>query len=611
MELQTEPIALLYSAEEASKTDALSEGDQVTVFASVDGTQNYLLENSRWTVASDGKTLVPPQAVFYPDSKQAVSFWAYFGTQSVPSDQSTAAALKQADLCWASASSTPSHAPVPLAFSHVFARLVVTCSQPTAKITAINAFSGGTLDIRSGAFANTTKSDVFTAQNELIVPAQTLNRLILTSGGVDYVFDGSIALESGKTTSVNLTLNASTRTASLNGSSVSDWTSSSQNGNLSESVSNVLTLHWPAYVPQGTTPNKVALTVNGSDYTVSSGIGYANQTFTVPFASSALRYPYTISKITFYSGSTQALPTCTQLLGATIYKSTATTLGIKDPANAVLINGIWWATGNLVADGPNGCRIGAPTDCGLYFQFGSLIGWSGGAAPNNNGTGAWSNHTAMIKVKPANLNATYDPGAVWPTGASTTGLNKPYFSVTTEPYLTQTPSISGYAGAPTSGTGVDLNQPNLGKGRYAPMGVGDPCTFYLGANWRMPNVSDMKATTGITIPKAWTAPTSCTFNLQPTGLTITKGAAQISFPVCYDRASASVWASAQNLRYWGDIWLDVTLSTYGGVPMVVQSCSQPNSNEQGNAMWTLNGGGNHDNGTNSTHGLVVRCVASN
>lgn len=37
---------------------------------------------------------------------------------------------------------------------------------------------------------------------------------------------------------------------------------------------------------------------------------------------------------------------------------------------------ITWATGNLVADGKNGAKIGTATDGGLYFQFGSLIGWS-------------------------------------------------------------------------------------------------------------------------------------------------------------------------------------------------------------------------------------------
>ena len=451
MEPQNEPIALLYSAEEASKTDALAEGDQVTVCASVDGTQNYFLEDSRWTVGPDGKALVPPQPVFYPDAKQAVTFWAYFGTQSVPSDQSTAAALKQADLCWASASSTPSHTAVPLTFSHVFARLVVTCSQPTSRILTPSAFSGGSLDIKTGAFTNSTKSDVFTTQNELIVPAQTLNRLLLTSGGVDYVFDGSIALESGKTTTVNLTLNTSTKTATLNGSSVSAWIASTQSGNLSEAVSNVLTLHWPNFIQQGALPDKVLLTINGSDYTISSGITYAAQTFTVPFASAALRYPYTITKITFYNGSAQSLPACTQLLGATVYKSAAQTLGIKDQAGAIKIGNLWWATGNLVADGPNGCKIGAPTDYGLYFVYGSLVGWSGGA--NGDGTGQ-GYPTVAQRVKPLGYSGT----SSWPT---------PYWS-------------GGSSGQNI--TNVVSDNPATG--------IGDACRYYLRGSWRLATIAE-------------------------------------------------------------------------------------------------------------------------
>ena len=455
MELQTEPIALLYSAEEASKTDALTVDDPVSVYAAVDGAGNYFLENSPWRVGPDGKALVPPQPVFYPDAKQAVAFWAYFGSQSIPTDQSTAAALKQADLCWASASSTPSHAPVPLTFRHMFARLVVTCSQPTAKITAINAFSGGTLDIRSGAFANSTKSDIFTAHNELIVPAQTLNRLVVTSNGVEYVFDGSIALEAGKTTTINLTLNTSTQTATLNGSSVSAWAAQTSNGAVSEAVSNVLTLHWPNFIQQGALPDKVVLTVNGSDYTVNSGIGYANQTFTVPFASSALRYPYTISKITFYSGSTQSLPACTQLLGATVYKSAAQTLGIKDQGAVIKIGNLLWATGYLVAsnpnapgiDGPGGCTIGTPGDVGLYFNYFSLIGMgkSNSQGGRQLGTGSF-----VHWIRPT--GCTYGSG--WPTQMVTAS-----YPATDNPVT----------------------------------GAGDPCRYYLGAPWRTPTSSDNMA----------------------------------------------------------------------------------------------------------------------
>ena len=453
MELQTEPIALLYAAEEASKTDALSEGDEVTVFASVEGTQNYFLNGHKFVVGSDGRTLTTQPAVFYPDPKQAVTFWAYFGSQSVPSDQSTAAALKQADLCWATASSTPSHAAVPLTFRHVFARLTVTCSQPTSKITAVNACSGGTLDIRTGSFANTTRSDVSTTGNELIVPAQTLNRLVVTSNGVDYVFDGSIALESGKATTANLTLNPSTKTASLSGSSVSAWAAQTGGGNLSEAVSNVLTLHWPNFIQQGALPDKVVFTINGSDYTVSSGITYADKTFTVPFASSVLVYPYEIQRIVF-SASAATIQACTQLVGSTIYKSGVLVVGVRDPIFAVKIGSLWWATGNLVADGSNGCRIGAPTDAGLHFAFGSLVGWSGGATGDGRGRGTPS------KTKIAAKPSSYIGLSTYPGG-----------------YYSSAPSGTGYCYPSTDNSST---------------GVGDPCRYYLGPSWRTPTYVELR-----------------------------------------------------------------------------------------------------------------------
>ena len=477
-ESQTEQIALIYSNSEASKADALAAGDEVFVYASVDGAGTYFMERSTWTVASDGHTLTPPQSVFYPDAKQAAVFWAYFGAQRVSDDQSTAAALKQADLCWAAASSTPSTTPVPLTFRHVFARLAVTCSQPTAKITILNAFSGGTLDVRSGSFANGTKSDVSTAGNELIVPAQTLNRLLITSNGIDYVFDGSIALEAGKTTTANLTLNTSAKTASLSGSSVAAWTASAQSGALEPSgVSNALTLHWPNYVPQGAAPDKVVFTIQGTDYTVSSGVAYANQTFTVPFASAALRYPYTVSKITFYRGSAQALPSCTQLLGTTIYKSGTQTLGIKDQANVVKIGNLWWATGNLVSDGPNACKIGAPSDYGLYFAYASLVGWSGGA--NGDGTGQGSPAMAL---------------KVQPTG-----------------YTGTTGYPGGYLASSSPGTGYYYPATD-----NAATGIGDPCRFYLGSPWISPTSAQLRSvralgasgwTTYLGAKGAWLGPT--------------------------------------------------------------------------------------------------------
>lgn len=108
---------------------------------------------------------------------------------------------------------------------------------------------------------------------------------------------------------------------------------------------------------------------------------------------------------------------------------------------------ITWAKGNLVAkvDG-SGCEIGAATDGGLYFQFGSLVGWTGGA--NGDGKGTPANGLALaVKVTPAGYTATS-----W---------------------------SDSYTGDPTE--------------TDASTGKGDPCKHYLGGTWRLPTTDEYKA----------------------------------------------------------------------------------------------------------------------
>ena len=97
-----------------------------------------------------------------------------------------------------------------------------------------------------------------------------------------------------------------------------------------------------------------------------------------------------------------------------------------DPA--IEINGLTWATGNLVADGPNGAKIGTPADNGLYFQFGSLVGWSETGAPT-------------LAVAPADFSRNTSWNKLW----------------------TGDPTIENTAA-----------------------GTGDPCKYYLGGTWRLP-----------------------------------------------------------------------------------------------------------------------------
>lgn len=99
------------------------------------------------------------------------------------------------------------------------------------------------------------------------------------------------------------------------------------------------------------------------------------------------------------------------------------------PIDYIEVNGIKAAIGNLVADGANGAKIGAATDQGLYFQFGSLVGWSSEGNP------------ATIAVRPE----TYNGSTTW----NSTWLGDP----TTENLVT---------------------------------GTGDPCKYYLKGSWRLP-----------------------------------------------------------------------------------------------------------------------------
>lgn len=151
----------------------------------------------------------------------------------------------------------------------------------------------------------------------------------------------------------------------------------------------------------------------------------------------------------------------------------------------VVINNLKWATGNLVststtagavAENTNGSKvkIGAPTDGGLYFQFGSLIGYKGGSEANNgSGVGSPSSSNTNWGVNPWSWekDAMVYPEkligtpSMWPQ-QSTVGTNhKWYFS----------------------GKGVasgEINATDVANG------VGDPCAYYLGGTWRLPTSAE-------------------------------------------------------------------------------------------------------------------------
>lgn len=118
--------------------------------------------------------------------------------------------------------------------------------------------------------------------------------------------------------------------------------------------------------------------------------------------------------------------------------------GTPEDPNVITVNGINVAVGNLVADGKGGCKIGAYTDNDLFFQFGSLIGWSATGDP-------------AIAVKPANFDDSGDKAEWDANGKTWQGATG------TVPFTT--------AG---SGTTDEI------------AGIGDPCRYYLGGTWRLP-----------------------------------------------------------------------------------------------------------------------------
>lgn len=462
-----QPIQFSIPTSAQSKTETLAPGDPIRVFATVEGTETLFLDNVAFVVGSDGTTLSTTPTVYYPEVKQAVSFFAYFGgkwdggrgTCSVPTDQSTPAARKQADLCWATTKSTPI-AVVPLEFRHVLARLVIQTNTPTTNISVPNIFSGGTFDIKKGAFTNTTKSDISTTGTELILPAQTASRLVLTVSGVEYLFEQNITLESGKTTLLDLTLNASTQTATLSGSSTTEWGSVTTAGIPLHGVTNTLTLHWAPVFGRAAETTSIVLSIKNETtgetktHSISEHLTFIDNIWSFPFVAPSLSFPYTIQKISLMK-NTELMTSSERIVGGTVYKSGAYTVGINGIPIDITINGLRWATGCLVATnqtagtyGPGNCTIGAPYEPGLLFAYGSLIGYA--TSTGSSGGRAIGPLPFVQWIRP--------PGCTLGTGFLPTQLS---------------------SHIPATDNPVNAS--------------GDPCRYYLGAPWRTPTPTEAGA----------------------------------------------------------------------------------------------------------------------
>lgn len=155
----------------------------------------------------------------------------------------------------------------------------------------------------------------------------------------------------------------------------------------------------------------------------------------------------------------------------------------------VASTGLFWATGNLVARDGNNCKIGVPSDGGLYFQFGSTIGWKGGNSASG-GTGEGIPNFANNTYWGGSATYTWEndkmviPAAyrvlppMWPVGLDATTLITYYFGVKTDPYDKRGQKLSSYSGWETGAL--------IG----AMTAVSDPCRQYLEGNWRTPTAED-------------------------------------------------------------------------------------------------------------------------
>ena len=114
----------------------------------------------------------------------------------------------------------------------------------------------------------------------------------------------------------------------------------------------------------------------------------------------------------------------------------------------IVAGNLKWSKGNLIADGPNGAKIGAPGDGGLYFQYGSLVAWSGNG--NMDGTSRGAGNPLSLQVKPVTCSI-----STW---------------------------NSTWTSDPTFDDPVN--------------GIGDPCRYYLGDPWRLPTKRELNALFG-------------------------------------------------------------------------------------------------------------------
>ena len=161
------------------------------------------------------------------------------------------------------------------------------------------------------------------------------------------------------------------------------------------------------------------------------------------------------------------------------------------------LNGLKWATGNLIANGANDLMIGTPTDRGLFFQFGSLLGWSENGDP-------------AIVVRPADYSGSTSWNSTWTGNAAT---------------------------------------------ENTATGTGDPCKYYLGGGWRLPTMHEYYKLFDYTLT-SWAGTIGWSWASTPPSAVHTSG---LTFPVSgYRHESSGILLDENSFGYAWSSSLTVT-----------------------------------------------------
>lgn len=186
----------------------------------------------------------------------------------------------------------------------------------------------------------------------------------------------------------------------------------------------------------------------------------------------------------------------------TEYTVTVNTL----PAGRIVtVEGVKWATGNLVRQDVNSCTIGEPAEAGLYFKWGALSG--------------------------------YDA-----TGAQ-------YSVVVPNAYV----SDRSFSGSPYT-TGNSLGAP------AAAAGTGDPCTYYLGEGWRLPTPDEYRNSLGGRVTGNSNFTSAEWIATGVTGMKLGPGK-ELFFPAAGQNEGSVASASTVGY-YWTNAWMSDEFAHY-------------------------------------------------